>query len=311
MFKEQLYRVAFGFAAFAALSATTVLFAQDDGATKAKRPLSVPSIRPFQNPERSASQAPNIYDKTSDEFDYFREELGRSETSTKTKKRLQEIESRVVYADPNDKPAYDGTKFVDIYADVYVDGAPYEDPDDPDVKYFDDENNILATVAQALEQATQAISLLTGVSAGASSGSGNMTGSGDTTMIGSGGTPYPMPTVSAPSGGIDNLGSGSPTDPSGRGGAGSEAASNPSEPSKNDDTKMVFPEDVENPYKAEAKAIADEAFDFFKADREFKPKATASNAGGMPMGSGGMPMGSGNATSGAVSIPMGSPSDDK
>ena len=123
-------------------------------------------------------------------------------------------------------------------------------------------------------------------------------------MIGSGGTPYPMPTVSAPSGGIDNLGSGSPTDPSGRGGAGSGAAAKPSEPSKNDDTKMVFPEDVENPYKAEAKAIAEEPFDFFKADREFKPKATASNAGGMMMGSG-------NATSGAESIPMGSPSDDK
>ena len=38
---------------------------------------------------------------------------------------------------------------------------------------------------------------------------------------------------------------------------------------------MIFPEDVESPYKAELKAIADEAFDFFKADREFKPKATA------------------------------------
>ena len=47
---------------------------------------------------------------------------------------------------------------------------------------------------------------------------------------------------------------------------------------------MIFPEDVESPYKAELKAIADEAFDFFKADREFKPKATASSAGSMGPG---------------------------
>ena len=130
MFKEKLYRVAFGFAAFAALGATTVLFAQGDDATKTKRPLSVRSIRPFQRSETPANQAPNLYDKKSDEFDYFREELGRSETSTKTKKRLQEIESRVVYADPMDKPAYDGSKFIDIYSDVYVDGQPYEEVSD-------------------------------------------------------------------------------------------------------------------------------------------------------------------------------------
>ena len=217
MFKEKLYRVAFGFAAFAALGATTVLFAQGDDATKTKRPLSVRSIRPFQRSETPANQAPNLYDKKSDEFDYFREELGRSETSTKTKKRLQEIESRVVYADPMDKPAYDGSKFIDIYSDVYVDGQPYEDPEDPDVKYSADENNILAIAAEALDEGTQMISLLAGVSAGSAN----------------------------------------------------------SAPSKFDDTKMIFPEDVESPYKAELKAIADEAFDFFKADREFKPKASA------------------------------------
>lgn len=281
MFKEKLYRVAFGFAAFAALGATTVLFAQGDDATKTKRPLSVRSIRPFQRSETPANQAPNLYDKKSDEFDYFREELGRSETSTKTKKRLQEIESRVVYADPMDKPAYDGSKFIDIYSDVYVDGQPYEDPEDPDVKYSADENNILAIAAEALDEGTQAVSLLAGVPVGG--GSTNGTGSGsDMTMVG---PAHPMPEVSgvglAPVGGMESFQqlsqSGSPNSSGGK-------ASAPTEPSKFDDTKMIFPEDVESPYKAELKAIADEAFDFFKADREFKPKATASSAGSMGPG---------------------------
>ena len=156
MFKKNLYRVCFGLAALATLGATTVLFAQDDDATKAKRPLSVRSIRPFQRSEKSTSQAPNLYDKKSDEFDYFREELGRSETSTKTKKRLQEIESRVTYADPMDKPAYDGSKFINIYDDVYVDGEPFEDPTDPDVAYSADENNILAIAAAAPDISAQA-----------------------------------------------------------------------------------------------------------------------------------------------------------
>lgn len=273
MFKEKLYRVAFGFAAFAALGATTVLFAQGDDATKTKRPLSVRSIRPFQRSETPANQAPNLYDKKSDEFDYFREELGRSETSTKTKKRLQEIESRVVYADPMDKPAYDGSKFIDIYSDVYVDGQPYEDPEDPDVKYSADENNILAIAAEALDEGTQMISLLAGVSAGSANSANNGMGYGSD-MATTVGPPHPMPDMGgmAPVGGMESFQqlsqSGSPNSSGGK-------ASAPTEPSKFDDTKMIFPEDVESPYKAELKPIADEAFDFFKADREFKPKASA------------------------------------
>lgn len=273
MFKEKLYRVAFGFAAFAALGATTVLFAQGDDATKTKRPLSVRSIRPFQRSETPANQAPNLYDKKSDEFDYFREELGRSETSTKTKKRLQEIESRVVYADPMDKPAYDGSKFIDIYSDVYVDGQPYEDPEDPDVKYFADENNILATAAEALAQGTQMISLLAGVSAGSANSANNGMGYGSD-MATTVGPPHPMPDMGgmAPVGGMESF---QQLSQSGSASSSGGKASAPTEPSKFDDTKMIFPEDVESPYKAELKAIADEAFDFFKADREFKPKASA------------------------------------
>ena len=273
MFKEKLYRVAFGFAAFAALGATTVLFAQGDDATKTKRPLSVRSIRPFQRSETPANQAPNLYDKKSDEFDYFREELGRSETSTKTKKRLQEIESRVVYADPMDKPAYDGSKFIDIYSDVYVDGQPYEDPEDPDVKYSADENNILAIAAEALDEGTQMISLLAGVSAGSANSANNGMGYGSD-MATTVGPPHPMPDMGgmAPVGGMESF---QQLSQSGSASSSGGKASAPTEPSKFDDTKMIFPEDVESPYKAELKAIADEAFDFFKADREFKPKASA------------------------------------
>ena len=284
MFKKNLYRVCFGLAALATLGATTVLFAQDDDATKAKRPLSVRSIRPFQRSEKSTSQAPNLYDKKSDEFDYFREELGRSETSTKTKKRLQEIESRVTYADPMDKPAYDGSKFINIYDDVYVDGEPFEDPTDPDVAYSADENNILAIAAAALDISAQAISLQAGVSAGSANSMNSGKGSGSD-MGSTVGPPHPMPNVGemAAVGSMSSFdelsasgelnGPGAATSGSKSGGAAAV------EPSKHDDTKMVFPEDLESPYKAEAKAIADEAFDFFKADREFKPKPQTSGSG--------------------------------
>lgn len=285
MFQKKLCRVCFGLAALATLGATTVLFAQDDDAAKTKRPLSVRSIRPFQRSEKSTSQAPNLYDKKSDEFDYFREELGRSETSTKTKKRLQEIESRVVYADPNDKPAYDGSKFVDIYADVYVDGAPFEDPTDPDVAYSADENNILAVAAEALDQGTQMISLLAGVPAGSANSMNNGMGSGSD-MATTVGPPHPMPDMGgmAPVGSMASFNEMSEKGELNGPGAGSSSSGAKSggpavAPSKFDDTKMVFPEDVESPYKAEAKPIADEAFDFFKADREFNPKPKTSGSG--------------------------------
>ena len=287
MFQKKLYRVCFGLAALATLGATTVLFAQDDDAAKTKRPLSVRSIRPFQRSEKSTSQAPNLYDKKSDEFDYFREELGRSETSTKTKKRLQEIESRVVYADPNDKPAYDGSKFIDIYADVYVDDQPFEDPTDPDVAYLADENNILATAAETFSAISQAISMQAGVSAGSASDANNGMGYGSD-MGSSVGPPHPMPDMGgmAPVGSMDSFNELSASGGlNGPGAAKSDGKSGGATvaPSKFDDTKMVFPEDVENPYKAEAKGVSDEAFDFFKADREFKPKPRTSGSG---MGSG-------------------------
>ena len=283
MFNKKLYRVCFGLAALATLGATTVLFAQDETAAQTKRPLSVRSIRPFQRSEKPANQAPNLYDKKSDEFDYFREELGRSETSSKTKKRLQEIESRVVYADPMDKPAYDGSKFVDIYADVYVDGQPFEDPNDPDVAYFADENNILAIAAQALDQGTQALSLVAGVSAGSANSMNNGMGSGSD-MGSTVGPPHPMPNVGEMAAvgsmsSFDELSSKGELNGPGAASSGGKSGGKSVEPSKFDDTKMVFPEDVESPYKAEAKAIADEAFDFFKADREFKPKPKTSGSG--------------------------------
>ena len=310
MFKEKLYRVAFGFAAFAALGATTVLFAQGDDATKTKRPLSVRSIRPFQRSETPANQAPNLYDKKSDEFDYFREELGRSETSTKTKKRLQEIESRVVYADPMDKPAYDGSPFVDIYSDAEIlnDGEPFEDPEDPDVKYAGDENNILAIAAAALDQGTTFLSLATGVSASTGASGAMNAGSGMTSID----PEHPMPDmgdgrIMVSVGPMPN--GSQPTPPGGGPGGAKDTAKSDAPSSSHDDTKLVFPtvSDAKNPFEPKATAVADEAFDFFKADREFKP--TATSAGGQG-GANGQPF-MGSAGAGMPDMGGGYPADVK
>lgn len=269
MSSNKFSRIVLALTAFAALGATTDLFAQDGDVPAAKKsPLAARSIRPFMRSETPANKAPDLYDKSSDEFDYFREELGRTETSTKTKKRLQEIENRVVYADPMEAPAYDGTPFVNIYDDILVDDKPFLDPDDPDVKYAPDENNILQRAADFCALTTASISALTGVSSGSSAGGVSM-GSGSEE-----GAPYPMPddvmTQLPGEGGVSMSGSGTKK---------ADVA-----PSKNDDSNLIFPkkadnpENANNPYKATYTPIADEAFDFFKADRAFKPAPPKTNS---------------------------------
>lgn len=288
MLKDTLYRVTLGLAAFAAIGAGATVFAQN-GAEKSgavRPPLSAPSIRPFQRSEISTSEVPNLYDKSSDEFDYFRDELGRSETSTKTKKRLEEIESRVVYADPMDKPAFDNTKFINIYDDVYSDGAAFVDPSDPDVLYSAEEHNILAQASLLLKLGTLALSARTGGQSSGSSGYGSGYGS------------------SMGSGGMYSSSSSYPT-PSGSPGMGSSRAqSAPVVKSEKDDSELLFPESVDNPYEAKNTPVADEAFDFFKADREFSPKETTSSRQGS-YGSG--YMGSSSDYMGSSSDNMGSP----
>lgn len=272
MLKDRLYQASLSLAAFVALGATSAVVAQNDAASTGTRPLAAKSIRPMQREEIPANKAPNLYDETSDEFDYFREELGRSETSTSTKKRLAQIAARKVYDDPNDKPAADGSPFVDIYADIVSDGEPFEDPNDPDVIYYADEHNILVKAATFCKQATSILKFFSGP-LGADSRDGSM------------GTRTEMEVMPS----YDMTSTGSMSGMEGPGGA-KPQADKPAPESKVDDTKIIFPDPVDNPYKSELGSAVD-PFDLFKADRDFKP-APAQKGGPGSMGSM-SPMGSG------------------
>lgn len=253
-----------------------------------KKILKVESIRPFMRSETPANQAPDLYDPKSDEFNYFREDLGRSALSSKTRARLAEQASRVVYVDPMDKPAADGTPFVNIYDpdEVFVDGKPFVGQDDPDVFYESHENNFLAKFARGCQSLATIASLRFGVSASNAQGGSGVYGS---QFGGSPSTPYPMPTVSmdpsvAPGGMPGSMG-----DPK----SGKSASEPVVEPSANDDSKLLFPGDeVKNPF-TEPVVVGEGDFDFFKADREFAPKApaTSTNGGYPTSGSMGGPMG--------------------
>lgn len=269
MLKDRLYQASLSLAAFVALGATSAVVAQSDAASTGTRPLAAKSIRPMQREEIPANKAPNLYDETSNEFDYFREELGRSEMSTSAKKRLAQIAARKIYENPNDKPAADGSPFVDIYADIVSDGEPFEDPNDPDVLYYGDEHNILAKAATFCKQATTLIKLFSDAQ-GADSRDGSM-GYRDMDSMSS----YDM----------ERSGSmGMMESPSGT----KAQESKPAPESKVDDTKIIFPEALDNPYKSELGAAVD-PFELFKADRDFKP-APAQKSGSGSMGSPGYSM---------------------
>ena len=114
MLKEKLFKASFAIALSAIVCAAGTAFSQDGAQTKKSGPVSTRSIRPFTRSETPANQAPDLYDAKSDEFNYFREDLGRQEISSRQKARLEQLASRVVYADPMDKPAADGSEFIDI-----------------------------------------------------------------------------------------------------------------------------------------------------------------------------------------------------
>ena len=105
MLKEKLFKASFAIALSAIVCAAGTAFSQDGAQTKKSGPVSTRSIRPFTRSETPANQAPDLYDAKSDEFNYFREDLGRQEISSRQKARLEQLASRVVYADPMDKPA--------------------------------------------------------------------------------------------------------------------------------------------------------------------------------------------------------------
>lgn len=271
-----------GLAVGAAVTLSGAAFGQDgaQASKSAKSPVSARSIRPFTRSETPANQEPNLYDANSDEFNYFREDLGRQELSTKQKARLAQIASRVVYADPMDKPAADGSKFIDIYSldEVVDDGKPFVGADDPDVVYEQFENNALAQFSTSLDLLADILSLTFGVST-ATTSNGMQGMQGSSPMYGSGG--MPMPSVSMGpvmmEGGQMSGGA-----PGGPGGSSKAATPKTAAPSKFDDSKLIFPNgDVET---TKVDFQADPDFDFFADDRAFEPKAAPANSmGGMGM----------------------------
>ena len=217
--------------------------------TASSKALSVPGVRPFFRGEIPAHQAPNLYDPNSDEFNYFREDLGKTSLSTRELKRLDEIASREVYEDPMDRPAADGSPFINIYdsSEVFVDDAPFAGDDDPDVLYAAEEKNALNALATSFRLGAATLSLQLGSKDGANNSS----------------TPY----------GSSSYG-GYPSDYPG--GSGAPAA--PVEPSKADDTKTIFPNDdkpVAAPFTDKVKLDEKNDFDLFQAGRDFKPTAPA------------------------------------
>lgn len=279
MSSRNLSRAAFGLALTAIVTFAGTAFAQDEtsGAQK-KGPVSVRLTRPFVRPETPANQAPNVYDASSDEFNYFREDLGRQEMSSKQRARLEELASRVVYSDPMDKPAADGSKFVDIYSldEVTADGEIFPGLDDPDMSYKDCEHNILAEFAKSCEDAAQTLSILSG-GVKASDGRDGSMGAGMSGSMSGSMSDHPMPGVTMdPVMMEDGKMAGGPAGgPGSDSKGGAAAAEKVAEPTKNDDSALIFPDDPgDNPFDGSVETL-DEEFDFFQADREFEPKAEA------------------------------------
>lgn len=239
--------------------------ARTDAASQA---LSFPSIRPFFRGEKPAFQAPDPYDPNSDEFNYFREDLGKTSLSTREMKRLEEIASREVYEDPMDRPAADGSPFINIYdsSEVFVEDAPFVGDDDPDVLYQAEETNALNALATSFRLGAAVLALQSGSDV-SSNGSSSSYGSSS------------YDSSSYPGGSYGGPGS-------------SEAPAAPVEPSKADDTKTIFPNDekpVAAPFGDKIQLDKDNDFDLFQAGRDFKPTAPApadpySSSGGYSSG---------------------------
>ena len=277
MLKLNLCRASLALTLCASIGVVGTTFSQDGAKSNAKTPISSRSIRPFAREETPANRAPDLYDASSEEFEYFREELGKELKSTRQQKRLEEKASRVRYDDPMDKPAADGGPFIDIYSpdQILSDGEAFKGLDDPDYLYAEDENNFLASLAQFCETFSSVVSATTGVSASVGGDARNgMNGPGPGS---SDGTPYPMPTVSGldptvsptydPVAGGSGMGPGSSSESDAK-------ATQKVEPSKQDDSQMLFPEAADNPYEGELEAVPED-LDFFKENRDFAPKAPA------------------------------------
>ncbi len=279
MLKDYRCRAVLGLALVSAVFASGSIFAQDD-ARKAsgKSPVSTRSIRPFVRSETAANQAPNLYDKSSEEFNYFREDLGRQELSSRQKARMEQIAKREVYADPMDKPAADGSPFVDIYSpdEVFEDGEPFVGLDDPDVIYADDEKNLLAKFSAVCDVGSALITL---AFRNAASNENDLESSRNASAAPPLGPPMSMPTPTmdprvTPGAGLAGMADSKDSS--------EKAPEKKAEPIKADDTALIFPGGVDDPNPFDGKMDAVEGdFDLFKADREFVVKETAPQGGMM------------------------------
>lgn len=90
----------------------------------------VPPIEPLSGrQEIDASMSIDLAEYGNGEIIYLKDELGKVSLSTSAQKRREARARRLAYANPMDRPAADGSKFVDIYSndEVAADGQAFDD----------------------------------------------------------------------------------------------------------------------------------------------------------------------------------------
>lgn len=128
------------------------------GSVKSTQGLPVVSpISPLSQEEHDVVKIPDIGNLKSDDYKFFRDELGKTILSTSERKRIEERERRVVYTDPMQKPAADGTEFINIYDPFqrYTDTKPFIGEDDPDDLYQEAESGPLAVLSMLMDTTPQ------------------------------------------------------------------------------------------------------------------------------------------------------------
>lgn len=93
----------------------------------------VPPIMPLSRTEISSRESEELAASQKDELFYLKDEVGKVALSSSAQRRRQLREKQLLYKDPENRPAADGSKFVDIYAadQVAADGEAFFDPNEP------------------------------------------------------------------------------------------------------------------------------------------------------------------------------------
>lgn len=238
----------------------------------------VAPITPLNREEREVVESNKIYDTKVDEFQFFRDDIGKTVLSTAERKRLAEREAKVTYTDPMDKPAADGSKFVNIYdpLEVVADSKPYSGVDDPDDLYAEAEKSPLMTAGiffNGLAHKGNKMGKGTAGGMGGVMSDGGMMGGEDMMM-----------------GGGDDMMMGGGMSP---GGPGMGNAAGTSTRKTGNDTKLMFKNDKgNNPFQSFSGSQPEGSINPFKIDRDFVPPADEKTAGesGSPDGMMSSPM---------------------